>query len=504
MSQEFTGKIIADKYRIEELLREDNLGAVYRGTHLLMEKSVIIKILSPALAVDNNIVKTFSEEARINSHISHPNILSVTDFGSDADNVVYIIMESVDGETLRSALVQDGKFETNRAIRTTRQTAAALSAAHSVQIVHGHLSPENILLNHKFGGVETVKVSDLGAIVATDEELTLEQAKYLAPEQYLDSGNTDERADIYALGIIFYEMLAGDTPFSAETVTDLMLKKNEELPPPLSSFRSDVPPNIEPVILKALAKNPDARQQSAAQFVEELDRVFGFDAETVIVPKVAAATANNNLWKTAFVVLAGVSLLSVALIYATQVRQTNPETQLQTDANGMPVQPLGAATGMNEQGVNNMLPYPMPGMDNSNMMYPEQVQQMPGGDGYDPWGRGGAPPSGGPPPMYPQGGGEVYLVPGDSNSVFMSGEYVIQVPKDGNVNANVAPVPTKTPKGNNTNTKPLPNPSDTPAENPVTNSTPKPKSSPPAEKPKENPPSATEKRDASGKQQDSE
>lgn len=506
MNHELTGKILADKYQIDEVLREDNLATVYRGTHLLMEKPVTVKVLSSALATDDNIVKQFSGEARLNSHISHPNILGITDFGADADNIVYIVMESVEGETLRAALDANGQFEINRTIRVIRQTAAALSAAHSNQTIHGHLNPENIFLNRNFSGIETVKVSDFGAIASTDEEFTIEKAKYVAPEQYVDISETDERSDIYSLGAIFYEMLAGETPFSAETAADLMLKKSEELPAPLSAFRADVPPNIEPVILKALSKNPEARQQSAAEFVEELDRVFGYDAETVIVPATAAAAEpeNNNLWKTAFVVLAGVSLLSVALIYATQVRQTNPETQLQTDANGMPVQPLGPATGMNEQGVNNMLPYALPQYGDANMEQPyPEVQPMPGGDGYDPWGRGGAPPTGAPPPVYPTDGNYI-LIPGNSNSPFMPGEYVIQVPKESNVNANVAPAPTKSPKAANTNTKPAATPNAPPDEVPAATpaATPKPKASP-AEKPKESPPATTDKRPVSGKEQDS-
>ena len=506
MSQELTGKILADKYRLDEVLQENNLATVYRATHLLMEKPVIIKILSPALAIDDNIVKQFSGEAKINSHISHPNILGVTDFGSvsDEEKLVYIVMESVDGEPLRSALDSKGKFETNRAIRIIRQTAAALSAAHSTHTIHGHLNPHNILLDRNLSGVESVKVSDFGAIVSVDEEFTIDKARYIAPEQYADVSQTDERSDIYTLGIIFYEMLAGETPFIAESVTDLMLKKNEELPAPLSAFRADVPPNIEPVILKALSKNPSVRQQSAAAFVEELDRVFGYDAETVIVPAVANEPVNNNLWKTAFVVLAGISLLSVAFIYATQVKQTNPETQLQTDANGMPVQPLGPATGMNEQGVNNMLPYPVGGMDNSNMQYPDQVQQMPGGDGYDPWGRGGSPPPGAPPPVY-QTDGNYVLIPGNSNSQFMPGEYVIQVPKQTDANANVSTAPTKTPKDVNANVKTAPTPTAPPADVPAATPKPTPNvKSTPVEKPKDAPPATSDKKPVSGKQQDSE
>ena len=508
MSQELTGTILADKYAVEEVLREDNFGTIYRGTHLLMEKPVIIKVLSTALAVDDNIVNQFSGEARVNPQISHPNILNVTDFGTGADNLVYIVMEAVDGETLRSELAKNDKLRTDRAVRVARQTAAALSAAHSNNIVHGQLSPDNILLNHQLNGVETVKVTNFGAIAFTDEEYTNEQAKYLSPEQYADVSETDERSDIYTLGVIFYEMLTGEVPFSAETVTDLMLKKSEELPAPLSAFRNDVPADVEPVILKALSKNPAARQQSAAEFVVELDKAVRFDTEqdTVIVPAVAE-TANNNIWKTAFVVLAGISLLSAAIIYATQVRQTNPETQLQTDANGMPVQPLGPATGMSEQGVNNMLPYQLPeyGSD-ANMQYPDQVQQMPGGDGTDIWQRyGGSPPPGAPPQVY---SGNQVFIPGDSGSIFMpngDGTGVILVPKETNVNANVAPSTTKSPKGNNANAQPSPTPNEPADEVPPTpKPTVKPKASPPAEKPKENPPATTEKRPVSGKQQDSE
>lgn len=518
MLDQFIGQVLADKYRIDSVLRDGGLGKIYRGTHLLMDKPVTVKILAPTLAVDENIVKRFSAEARTVSHISHPNILNVTDFGSDKNGAVFIVLEDAAGETLKETLAREGTFSQPRAVRIARQIAAALSAAHAVVVVHHRLTSANVLLAHTTDEAEIVKVLDFGAVREDsifDEETDLEDLEYLSPEQNSSVQETDERSDIYGLGVIFYEMLAGEVPFKAETPTALMLKQTEEPPVPLAAFRNDLPAYLEPIVLKALAKNPEMRYQSAAEFADDLvnaPKNVG-ETETIIIPAETGDNKRNNLWKTAFVVLAGISLLAIGLIYATSVKQTNPTTQLPTDANGSPVQPLNPATGLNEQGLSNMQTF-MPEMvgGNSNMTIPPMPNTLPGGDGYDPWARGGIPPAGAPYPVAP--GGQVYTIPGDANgNPFMPPlEGYVLVPQITNTNTNTAnPKPSPMPKTIPAPANTQPQPSPTPKENtqPPTEtkptSAPKPAKTPakPMETPKPKPPASTEKQTQSGTEQDS-
>ena len=221
MTDQFTGKNLAEKYRIEAVLSDSDLGKVYRGTHLLMNKPVTVKILSPALAVDESIVRQFSNEARTTSQITHPNILNVTDFGSDTNGTVFIIFEGIEGENLKEIIGADGKFTPARAIDITRQTLSALAAAHKNNVVHGSLRPQDIVIAKgppNENATENVKVLNFASAGAPGEEDDDEAAaggvEYAAPEQYSDSGEADERSDIYSLGVIFYEMLAGHVPFS--------------------------------------------------------------------------------------------------------------------------------------------------------------------------------------------------------------------------------------------------------------------------------------------------
>lgn len=522
MLDKFIGQTLADKYRIDSLMRDGGgLGKVYSATHLLMEKPVTIKILDPALAVDESIVRRFSGEARAVSRIAHPNILNVTDFGSDRSGTTYIVFEGADGETLKDLLARHGKLPFERAVRIARQTAAALAAAHAHGLIHRGLNPNNILVARSEDNADLAKVLDFGAVSEYDDNLNDEndfggKLEYLSPEQNASVADADARSDIYALGVIFYEMLAGEVPFTADNPTDLLLKQANNPPAPLSSFRSDLPPAVESIIIRAIAKNPDVRYQTAAAFIADLGAVSSDSAATanMLLPEGATAevtdNARNNMWKTAFVVLAGISLLAIGLIYATQSKQTNPPTVLQTDANGQPVQPLNPATGMSEQGAANLMPYsPEMMMSNSNMMMtvPQPVSPTSDGfgDGYNPWARGVPPPGA---PMYQQipPGGQM-IDPNNPNSIFMQdGTVLVPVPVNANVNANAkpaaSPIGKPTPAATNANTA-APTPAPTPNAQPTPAKTLAPTAPKQTPTPVKTPSAERERRATNGKEQNS-
>ena len=486
MTGEFEGKDLAEKYEVGELIRRGEIGDIYRGRHLFMDRRVTLRIVPRALAVDDEIVRRFFEEAKTASRISHPNVLNVVDFGSASDGIVYAVYEGETGDTLEDVIRNSGKLDATAAIDITNQASAGLAAIHSHGLVHGNLTPENILVSNGADSRPHVKLVGAGSAGPmssgrSDGDPVAADFAYLAPEQCSGADAADARSDVYALGIVAYEMLAGEPPFTGERPSDIMVKHTEEAPPPLSAFRSDVPPTVEPVLLKALAKDPELRYQTAGEFADDLARVA--DGQPALGAAVSADT--NNIWKTAFIVLAGISLLSIFLIYATSSKQTNPATALQPDANGQPVQPINPATGAEEQNLAAM-PGMMPeivGNSNSSSTMPGAA---PGGDGYNPWATG-APPAGAPAQSYAAPGGTINIPPGQSPfmqdlpsgcSVTPSGLVLCPVPV-------TTPKPTPTPKLPPANANTGVTPATTPVKTPApTRPTPTPATSkPPANKP---------------------
>jgi len=398
------GETLAGKYRIEERLSVGGMGTVYRGTHVLMDKKVAIKVLRPSLAADETIVARFSREARAASRISHPHALSVTDFGEAEGGVVFLVMEFLDGRTLKEVIRQEGPLALRRVVEIMRQIGGALDAAHAEGVIHRDLKSDNIMLL-KTNGSDYAKVLDFGIakiqqpVGGQDPELTspdliIGTPQYMSPEQCSQISDLDARSDVYSLGVILYEMLVGRVPFTGASPTAIMLKHLQEAPPSVLEDRQDLPPGVEVVVAKALAKRAEDRYQSVGELVEDLviaggtglvDRPSGaqptnrivvptepaveVDEQTLVRPRsplappvpsqvpTAPAPAGFSPWRIIIPSAAGL-LVVFGVIYAFTRTSTPSANSNQTganmllaDPNSQPVQPGASPTGRDEQGI---------------------------------------------------------------------------------------------------------------------------------------------------------
>src|SRR5262245_59386568 len=231
----FVGRTLDEKYLVEEPLAAGGMGAVYRARHLSMDRPVAIKFLHQRLVEDEAARVRFQTEARAAVKLRHPNAVSVTDFGQTSEGIVYIVMELLEGRTLREILSREAPLETARAISIMLQASDAVAAAHEAGIIHRDLKPANILVTQSADQPAVVKVLDFGIATFTpddDEEdvTTLNHTntvigtpRYMSPEQY-NGHELTPAADVYSLGVILYEMLTGMVPFSGSTPTEIAQK----------------------------------------------------------------------------------------------------------------------------------------------------------------------------------------------------------------------------------------------------------------------------------------
>jgi eukaryotic-like serine/threonine-protein kinase len=423
------GKTLAGKYLIEDLIKHGGMGAVYRGKHVLMEKTVAIKVLRPSLASDNDVVARFSREAKAASRISHPHAVSVTDFGEDEHGVVFLVMEYLDGRTLKEIIRSEGPLALGRTVEIVRQVAGALDAAHQQGVIHRDLKSDNIMLSQTNGG-DWAKVLDFGIAkiqqphgVAdpdiTAANLVVGTPQYMSPEQCAQSGPLDARSDIYSFGIILYEMLAGRVPFTGDSPTVIMMQQVQDPPPSVLEARPDLPVAVAGVVMRALAKQPSERFQSAGEFSAALAEgvagaasapvvaapettpnavveVIDDDEATLVHPRTVdeitsvqprrvepvyveplieeAPLPSVNPWRimipAAIVLVAvfGVVFLLTRGSGQTSVTNVNGnvnanQSVLSADPNSQPVQPLGTPTGVVESNIQpqpSTIPTPKP------------------------------------------------------------------------------------------------------------------------------------------------
>src|SRR5919108_3550005 len=266
------GALLHGRYRLEEVIGEGGMAGVWRAYDRILERAVAVKILRPQYAADPVVVNHFRREARHAASVVHPNVASVFDYSVD-DGTVYIVMQLIEGPDLDTVLRRHGRLPVGHGLRIGASVADALQAAHDQRLVHRDIKPGNILLDEK----GEVKVVDFGIARALGESRTTNQGtllasvRYCSPEQ-VGGDPVGPASDIYSLGLVLHESLTGRPAFLGTTPAAVALARLRDIPPPPSKLASDLPDNLDPVVMRALAREPAERYSSAREFGEAIRR----------------------------------------------------------------------------------------------------------------------------------------------------------------------------------------------------------------------------------------
>ena len=334
------GSVIGNRYEILEKIGNGGMATVYKALDKILNRYVAVKILREEFTTDEEFIKRFNAEAQSAARLTHPNIVSVYDVGQEY-NIYYIVMELIQGKTLKQIIDEDGFLSWKWSVNIAIQIASALDMAHKNNIIHRDIKPHNIMITED--GV--AKVTDFGIAKAVSNSTitafgtTLGSVHYFSPE-HARGGYTDAKSDLYSLGVVMYEMVTGKVPFDADTPVSIALKHMQEDPVEPKSINKNVPYAVNQIIMKSLKKDPNDRYQSASEMIIDLNMALkrpegGFidetnytDGLTRRIPTVDAdikekSTNNNdvNEEKTSFfkehkkVIISGIIILSFLIIF---------------------------------------------------------------------------------------------------------------------------------------------------------------------------------------------
>jgi serine/threonine protein kinase len=277
-----TDEVLADKYRIERVLGRGGMGIVLAAMHVQLEERVAIKFLLPELAHDQALVGRFLREARAAIKIRSEHVVRVLDIGALAGGTPYMVMEHLQGRNFEELLEDQGCLPSEIAVDHVLQATEALAEAHAQGMIHRDLKPANLFLAHRADGSPCVKVLDFGitklmdpsgeppALDSTNASVVMGSPRYMSPEQMRSTKTLDARADIWALGVILHELIAGASPFDGATMPDLLAAILQDPTPLLRKTRPDVPAGLEVVVARCLEKEPEGRYADVAELTQAL------------------------------------------------------------------------------------------------------------------------------------------------------------------------------------------------------------------------------------------
>ena len=316
---ELVGTKLAGRYEILQLLGQGGMGAVYKARDMELERFVALKLIRPDLANNPEILRRFKQELILAREVSQRNVIRIFDLGQ-AEGFKFITMEFVEGRDLRAVLRERGKLSPDEAVRIIAQVCRALEAAHIAGVVHRDLKPQNIMLDAKdrvyvmdFGiahSLETPGMTQTGALMGTPEYMSPEQAKGM---------KVDARSDLFALGIIFYELLIGISPYKADTAMATLLKRTQERPQPPVELDPTIPRGISDVVMKCLEIDRDLRFSSAREILEDLGHESPTAARTVAPTVLRAAAGTKPTAASRFprgrILLAGAGVATLLILF---------------------------------------------------------------------------------------------------------------------------------------------------------------------------------------------
>ncbi|MCD4837308.1 Stk1 family PASTA domain-containing Ser/Thr kinase [Neobacillus sedimentimangrovi] len=277
------GKRLSGRYKIIDMIGGGGMANVYLAHDMILDRDVAVKMLRMDFANDEEFIRRFRREAQSATSLAHPNIVNIYDVGEEND-LYYIVMEYVDGQTLKQYIQQNSPLRVEKALEIMKELASAISHAHQNQIIHRDIKPQNILIDHN----GNVKITDFGIAMAlsattiTQTNSVLGSVHYLSPEQ-ARGGMATRKSDIYSLGIVMFELLTGRLPFSGESAVSIALKHLQSETPSVRRWNPNIPQSVENIVLKATAKDPFHRYNSVEEMEEDLSTAL--DPERINEPK---------------------------------------------------------------------------------------------------------------------------------------------------------------------------------------------------------------------------